>query len=477
MWKRALFRPLEALAMVLLVACVLSIIGLGQLAARGRSRLQLIHTRVAHTNHILQVGLQAQQSLLAHRESTSEVNETVAEDLRHEVEGLLSSGVVLDPENASRLQRLREVLHSEPRLSRERLVQVVAVLNRVLESETSAQAELWRRIGDDSNAELDLVLGIALSLVLLALAAAWLGRRWFVKPLVDLRLLLTQLASGEREQVTSQGIHPVLTPLFDNYNQLVTRLEELENEHLTHARILEGQIRDATATLLEQQATLARAERLAAVGETTACLAHELRNPLAGILMSLGNLRSEADDPALIERFDVVIAEIERLTRLLNDSLSAARHAPEALRDVQLCQVVDDLLALLRFQIPSTIELRNLVPPDLSCALPADRIRQALLNLVLNSVTALAQRPGSVTVAAAHTSDRLTLVVEDDGPGFPPEILHAGARAFATRSTRGTGLGLAMVRRVALDLGGELHLEQPESGGARVRLELPWCHG
>jgi signal transduction histidine kinase len=265
--------------------------------------------------------------------------------------------------------------------------------------------------------------------------------------------------------------------LFTSYNRLVSRLAALEAEHADRARDLEDQIRSATETLLEQHASLARAERLAAVGETTAGLAHELRNPLAGIRVALANLRQDVGDPDLVARIDAVASEIDRLGRLVQDALSAVRHAPEPVRRVDLGDLIADLLRLVRYQSPSGVALDHDVADDLACELPADRIRQALLNLVLNAVHALDGHEGTVTVRARLEEDRLVLEVEDDGPGFPPGMVDARIRPFFAPSASGTGLGLAMTRRVAVDLGGELRLANLEPHGALARLVIPRHHG
>jgi signal transduction histidine kinase len=285
--------------------------------------------------------------------------------------------------------------------------------------------------------------------------------------------MFLKLGAGDFSPVPLAGAHPVLVPLFENYNHLVTRLQELEREHRSRAALLEGKVRTATETLLEQQRSLARAERLAAVGETAAGLAHELRNPLAGVQMSLVNLRRDLDDAQLAGRLELAIAELQRLVRLLNHQLSSARHVPEPSRPLHLRSLVEDLLALLRYQVPPHVHLDARVEDDVDCRLPCDRLRQALLNLVLNSVQALADEPGRVSLDARRMGDHVVLTVTDDGPGFPPELVKAGAQAFVTRRAGGTGLGLAMVRRLALDLGGELALENLDPRGARVRLTLP----
>ena len=101
-------------------------------------------------------------------------------------------------------------------------------------------------------------------------------------------------------------------------------------------------------------------------------------------------------------------------------------------------------------------------------------MRQALLNLILNSVQALGNAPGHIDVDAEIDNGRLELTVNDDGPGFPPTLLRGGVRPFATSGDAGTGLGLAMVRRVAVDLGGELQLADLNGHGASARMLLPY---
>jgi signal transduction histidine kinase len=255
-------------------------------------------------------------------------------------------------------------------------------------------------------------------------------------------------------------------------HDLAARSEALErsNRHLEAAVQTAERAADA---LLEQHATLARTDRMAAVGEMAGGLAHEIRNPLAGIRMSLQNLRAETEDSEVRERIDLPIAELDRLARLLNRYLSPLRHEPEPLADVRLRELIDELCKLLQYRLPDNVRLESQVADDIEWKLPKDRIRQSLLNLVLNAIQAIGEAPGTVTIRAARATGRLDLVVEDDGPGFPDGVVEGPVRRFQSHSDEGTGLGLAMVRRVAEDLGGRLVLERRAEGGSRVRMELP----
>jgi signal transduction histidine kinase len=227
--------------------------------------------------------------------------------------------------------------------------------------------------------------------------------------------------------------------------------------------------------LLEQQRGLARAERLAATGALAASVAHELRNPLAAIQLTLRNLRGELQDTEMIERLDLVTGELTRLGRLVNELLDRSRHVPEPSRPVDLAESVEQLLSLTRYQLPPEVRLESEIPEGLVCRLPEDRVRQALLNLILNASRALEKAGGVVTVSAQPEGAALRITVSDDGPGFPPEVLCRIPRPFVSAAERGTGLGLTVVHRLARDLGGELELSNREPHGARVTLTLPDC--
>ncbi len=477
MWRHVLDRPAKTLAALLVGATVLSLSLLVLLTWHDISRVQSIRDRVQHTTRIERLALRVEHSLLTHPDESEPVDPLLIRNLRSEVEDLEQGQRALDPRTQDRLALLRDLLATDRPVTRPTLVAAVGQVNQIVDAETRAQQTLWAAISADAQRERVLVLAALTVLFLGGAVGLVVVRRRIVQPLADLDGLLARLANREFLPVHVDGVDPVLRPLFENYNRLVARLEVLENAHRERARDLEEGIRTATEALLEQHSSLARAERLAAVGETTASLAHELRNPLAGILMSLGNLRREAVDADSAERLDLVIAELERLTRLLNDALAAGRHTPEPTRPLDLAQLVDELLGLVRWRTPEHVSLVNAVPKGFSCTLPRDRIRQALLNLVMNSVTALADRPGRVEVAAQRDSGTLEIRVSDDGPGFPAAILTSGIRAFASSSPDGTGLGLAMVRRVAVDLGGQLVATNAEPAGAIVRLVVPCGDG
>jgi len=303
-----------------------------------------------------------------------------------------------------------------------------------------------------------------------------LASKWLIHPLKRMNVLLVQLADGRFEPIDTNDSTPPWRALLDNYNHLVNRLAELEQIRRERTEQLESQVRQATSALLAQNRDLVRAERLAAVGELAAGIAHELRNPLAGILIALHNLRTENEDADTRQRFDLIIDELERLSRHLNQLLDQSRHQPEPLRQLDLERLVKETLELLRYQLSPTVRLHVEIPSDLQASLPETGLRQVLINLVLNSAQQLGEGGGNIWIRFHDRDRRLHLEIADDGPGFPPDLLTHGIRPFSTGRERGTGLGLLMVKRFVTQLDGEIKLGNRDPHGALVILELPCIH-
>lgn len=247
----------------------------------------------------------------------------------------------------------------------------------------------------------------------------------------------------------------------------------MEAERKARAESLESEVRAGARALIEQHRVLAEAERMAAVGETAAGLAHELRNPLAGILAGLENLKREVADEPIARRTELLHQEGERMVRLLNAYLDSSRHAPEPVVMTDLGELVRDLLSLVRYQASPSVELSEDVEEGLECMIPPGRIRQSLLNLFVNSLQALGSSAGMVRVLAGRTDDTLVVEVKDDGPGFPEDLLAVAGQPFRTGRESGTGLGLATVRRTVVDLGGSMAIRNLEPRGASVVLKFP----
>jgi two-component system NtrC family sensor kinase len=350
------------------------------------------------------------------------------------------------------------------------LLQALNITSAMLDEETLERERMVETIGKETRTEFELAFG---TLAVFVLVGGLFFRYRILAPLNNLKELLLRLASEDFTPIAVQHIDPLLLPVFNSYNVMIRQLAELEESQRHYAESLEAEVRSATRALLEQQGSLARAERLAAVGELAAGIAHELRNPLAGIQMTCVNLRDELSDPEQAERVELIIAELKRMAKLLNELLDQSRHTPAPISQFNLNTVLRELVSLTRYQIPREIQLGFAAPEELICRLPECRLRQTLLNLILNSAHALKDGPGRVHIDARGEHGQIVLTVTDDGPGFSPDLLDGGVRPFATGRPGGTGLGLAMAQRFTREMGGQFTLTNVRPHGASVRLMIP----
>lgn len=379
---------------------------------------------------------------------------------------------LLSADGLKGIQDTQKLLRAVDMPPGEALQRGISLLHQTLAAENLAHARQLSAIRDQARLERDLALAALIVIPVASLFALYLQRQRFLRPLANLNTLLTRLGERDFAIARMDDVEPVLEPLFANYNHMVSRIAKLESQERAHREGLETSVRVATQDLLAHNRRLAEADRLATVGEMAASLAHELRNPLAGMQIALANLRQDLTEEDARQRLDLVVAELKRVTHLLNGLLDQTRHSPEPARATDILAVVEELIALVRFQVEPDIHFAVDIPAGLKCTLPENRLRQTLLNLMLNAAQAM--RSGGEIGIVAHASDgHLTLAVNDSGSGFPAEMLRQGPRPFTTDRPGGTGLGLASVRRLALDLGGEFKLDNPATGGGRVTLTLP----
>ena len=451
---------------------------LGGVIYRNFDQLETMRGHVIYAHRIQAVAADIQAALtdffLA---ENREHHRAKLDRLTAEIIDLAKNDLHVAPETPQKLEALRHAvdLLTQSKSNEEQqealLLEALSYTNAIMDFESLHREVLLEEISHATRAEIGLVFATVLALLIL------LGvfiRYRLLSPLSDLQKLLLRLAKEDFTPIETHKIDPMLQPIFNSYNLMIGHLAELEEGKRLYAQSLEAEVRNAAATLLEQQVGLARNERLAAVGELAAGIAHELRNPLAGIQMSCANLRSEFEDPDKIERMSLVIEELKRMARLLNELLDLSKHTPAPVEAFDFSELVRELTALLRYQIPASIELHLDLPKTLGCRLPSSRIRQCLLNLILNSAEAIGRSSGRILIRVqTQGNDRLSIEVIDDGPGFSDEILRNGIRPFSTGKTAGTGLGLAMVLRFVRELGGQMQLKRNEPRGAIVTLNLP----
>jgi signal transduction histidine kinase len=429
--------------------------------------MQRVHDQILDMQHTAMRGL----------DPATPVRHAMLRELKLALAGLALDPALLTSTGRNGLVRAQNLLDAGDRPPRDALQRGVTLLHEALVAENRAHASLLEGVRAQARLEQRLAAAALILIPLAAVLVLFLLRRRFLLPLGNVNTLLTRLArvddaQGEFAPARVADVDPVLEPLIANYNHMVTRLARLEAEQKARQASLEAEVRTATRELLAHSRSLAEAERLAAVGEMAASLAHELRNPLAGIQLALANLRQELDDEDACLRLELIGAELRRMTDLMNGLLDQARLAPEAASQVDLAHTVAEVSALARYQAPAGVVFELDIPADLRCPLPENRLRQSLLNLLLNAAQAMPDG-GAVRLRARLEGNSLEICVADQGAGFPDAMLRGGVRPFVSSRAGGTGLGLASVRRFAQDLGGTLRLDNLAPQGARVTLLLP----
>lgn len=247
---------------------------------------------------------------------------------------------------------------------------------------------------------------------------------------------------------------------------------------------------------------LRQSERLAAVGEMSANMAHEIRNPLAAISGSVQVLRAglSADEaePERDRLMQIVVRETDRLSDLIQDFLHYARPRPPNCQPVQLDALTEDVASLIRSSLPENVSLDLHLTPDSFVLADPGQTEQVLWNLCLNAVQAMpeggelrlevdvtpaepaqagnsARRKGSQEGSGESGREPawVQLVVIDNGVGIPFEIQENIFEPFFTTKKEGSGLGLSTVHRFVESHGGRLQVSSEEGRGTSFRIFLP----
>lgn len=228
-----------------------------------------------------------------------------------------------------------------------------------------------------------------------------------------------------------------------------------------------------------QLTTFVQAEKLAALGQLAAGVAHELGNPLSIISSSLQYLHKRlaaASDPAS-DFTMTALANVERMHGLLRSMLDFAAVKRPSVEQVDLKEVVSEVL---RFTAEECVRRGITVEVAFDPALPRtwvepSGVKQIVLNLVKNSLDAMVQGGGTIQVRTRMAKDIQTAIVEiaNNGPSIPPDVLPHLFRPFHTTKDGGTGLGLYLSRQIAKEHGGDLEAENLPQGGVRFTLTLP----
>ncbi|MBK9266030.1 MAG: HAMP domain-containing protein [Polyangiaceae bacterium] len=311
-------------------------------------------------------------------------------------------------------------------------------------------------------AELDrAVLTAGAAALLIGLGLAVILARSLSRPIVELARETREVVVGEPRTIVGRGSRE-LGELANAYNRTIAELASIRKR-------------------------LAAAERISARREVARQVAHEIKNPLAPIRAAVETLRRlrARDDPAFDEYFEeattTVLQEVHRIANIVSEFTKFARLPPPKPESIDLVEVAKGVVTLhasagegLEKTGTKRVELKADKIPNVMA--DRDQMVQVLTNLVqngLDAASAVRPDPRVVVTIDLAADGKVRIVVRDNGPGVPPEILPRLFEPYATSKEKGTGLGLAIVHRMVFEHGGEIMYREATKGGAVFEILLP----
>ena len=327
---------------------------------------------------------------------------------------------------------------------------------------------------------LRLLVWVIIAIVLLSLAVA--GH--ITQPLRSLKDAARKVGMGQFEDLPevlmtndeigdlAQAFLSMSESLKEKTGELVETKQELERFNKT----LEKRVESRTRELKAAQEELIKKERLAAIGQMASVVGHEIRNPLAVINNSIYFIKTKlatvlTGDAKAAKHVKIIESEIQQANGIINEILTYSRQRELKLELVKLNDWMEELLSVYPF--PAHIELRqSLTPENPFVEIDKTEMQQAVRNLIGNAIEVMPEK-GVVGVKTYISSPKTVAIqISDSGSGIPPEVLEKIFAPFFTTKARGTGLGLAVVKKAIDRHGGRVEVESQVGRGTVFRIHI-----
>ncbi len=307
------------------------------------------------------------------------------------------------------------------------------------------------------------------------------------RPVKALKQGTEHLTSGDLGYQIDVRSEDEIGELANSFNAMSRELQAERNQNLAFTQTLEARVEDKTRELKRAHEHALHTEKMASIGKMAAVLAHEINNPLSGILTYAKLLRKwiEHEDCGrsrrgeIYDSLDLIASESRRCGDLVKNLLTFSRTTPVNLQPTNLNQIIDRSLRLVQHQIDlGGIQLQLQLDPQLPPVLcDGAQIEQVVLALVMNAMDAM-QQGGNlwITTSFLREKSQVRAVVRDDGSGIPPEILPRIFEPFLTtkETGRGVGLGLAISHSILERHHGSIEVESEFGRGTTFTVTLPW---
>ena len=326
----------------------------------------------------------------------------------------------------------------------------------------------------------------AAALLVVSLFTIWLI--WFTvhKPVRKLTKATRAVAAGNLDYVVPDTGHDEIGSLAVSFNHMTQELKKAQAENHQWTETLEDRVRQKTGELERAYRSLTQSEKMASLGKLAAVVAHEINNPLAGILTyskliarmadkGLGDQQRLADAKSYLQ---IIEGESRRCGGIVKNLLTFARQTPINPQRNDLNSIIERCLLLVGHQMDlQSIELEKKLDPQLPpLYCDAGQVQQALLVILMNAVDAMPQG-GRLGVESSYDATRRQghVVIRDEGPGIPPDVLtHIFEPFFTTKEEgKGTGLGLPIALGIVQQHGGTIDVNSDLQKGTAFTVTLP----
>ena len=324
--------------------------------------------------------------------------------------------------------------------------------------------------------------GVALMLVvILSGLFIWLVVR---NPLRALQAGTKRVAKGELGVQIPVHSNDEIGDLAQSFNSMSTRLQLAQEEITAWARTLEERVDEKTRELKQAHQHMLQVEKMATIGKMAAVVAHEINNPLSGILTYSrvvkrwiqNNFSSAPRTEEMLGSLDLIASESKRCGELVKNLLSFSRVTPMNLEWSDLTQVIDRCVRLVQHKMDMGNIQLNLglgeELPNVRC--DPNQIEQVVLAMVINAIDAMPQGGNLWISTRQHSATALELVIRDDGMGIPEEhMAHMFEPFYTTKESGGSGLGLAISQNIVERHGGSIAVQSAVGQGTTFTILLP----
>ncbi|MBD1400292.1 HAMP domain-containing protein [Pelobacter sp. M08fum] len=324
----------------------------------------------------------------------------------------------------------------------------------------------------------DVLLSTLVMLVLLSVGHYLMTRRYICKPIEGLLHETKALAQGHLNARVVNPSRDEIGELGHSFNQMAENLEHAQEELRDWGATLEQKVDVRTAEMQEIQNQLIRSAKLASMGELVAGIAHEINNPLTGILMfaSLSSKHKELP-PQVKDNLDLIVAETGRCAKIVRGLLEFARESVPEKTPSSINTIISQTLELVSHQsIFQDVDIVCQLGEDIpEIELDADQWQQVFVNMIINAGQAMPQG-GNLTITThfLEAENSVHITIEDTGTGISREHLdRIFDPFFTTKSQKGFGLGLSVTYGIIQNHGGKVDVQSSEGVGTRFSILLP----